>query len=79
MSATTSSMTELSFHGIATLALPVQGEGVTHVSGTKRHPRLGSVTGPSLSRVSVDSQRSLETAGDGFLSHHTALNCTRSP
>jgi len=36
-------MTELAFHGIATFPMQLHGEGVTHVSGTKRHLCLGSV------------------------------------
>ena len=37
-----SSMTELSFHSISTSRLPKQAKSVTHVSGTKCHPCLGS-------------------------------------
>src|ERR1043166_4544643 len=52
-----SSITELSFHGIATSGLVNQAGGVTHVSGTKRHPCLGSVKTHS---------KSLPTSGTGL-------------
>jgi threonine dehydrogenase-like Zn-dependent dehydrogenase len=36
-------MTEHSFHGIHTSRFRTKAEGVTHVSGTIRHPCLGPV------------------------------------
>jgi hypothetical protein len=56
-------MTELSFHGINTSSFESEAKSVTHVSGTKRHLCLGSLTlNPATFRPPEPSETTEQTA-----------------